>query len=101
MADATALLDEMLTVEQDVFLEAGNANDQTCRSMKALVAEIIGTLPKAGAEAYQLQFRTRADRALQEARGLHQESGEYAFRSGRACQVVRGRNAADRPRGWS
>jgi hypothetical protein len=35
--------------------------------MKALVAEIIGTLPKAGAEAYQLQFRTRADRALQAA----------------------------------
>ena len=67
MADATALLDEMLTVEQDVFLEAGNANDQTCRSMKALVAEIIGTLPEAGADAYQLQFRTRADRALQAA----------------------------------
>ncbi|MDO7714068.1 MAG: hypothetical protein MUP93_04255, partial [Pirellulales bacterium] len=67
MADATALLDEMLTVEQDVFLEAGNAHDQTCRSMKALVAEIIGTLPEAGAEAYQLQFRTRADRALQAA----------------------------------
>ena len=42
MADATALLDEMLTAEQDVFLESGSANDQTRRSMKALVTEIIG-----------------------------------------------------------
>ncbi len=78
MADATALLDEMLTVEQDVFLEAGNANDQTCRSMKALVAEIIGTLPEAGAEAYQLQFRTRADRALQAALNENDNEGIIA-----------------------
>ncbi|HBU38801.1 MAG TPA: hypothetical protein DEB70_13510, partial [Planctomycetaceae bacterium] len=78
MADATALLDEMLTVEQDVFLEAGNGNDQTCRSMKALVAEIIGELPEAGAEAYQLQFRTRADRALQAALNQNDNEGIIA-----------------------
>ena len=78
MADATALLDEMLTVEQDVFLEAGDGNDQTCRSMKALVAEIIGELPEAGAEAYQLQFRTRADRALQTALDQNDNEGIIA-----------------------
>ena len=44
MADATALLDKMLTAEQDVFLESGSANDQTRRSMKALVTEIILSL---------------------------------------------------------
>ena len=78
MADATALLDEMLTVEQDVFLEAGDGNDQTCRSMKALVAETIGELTEAGAEAYQLQFRTRADRALQTALDQNDNEGIIA-----------------------
>ena len=78
MADATALLDEMLTAEQDVFLEAGNTNDQTCRSMKARVAEIIGTLPEAGAEAYQLQFRTRANRALEAALRENDDEGIIA-----------------------
>ena len=78
MADATALLDEMLTAEQDVFLESGSANDQTRRSMKALVTEIIGTLPEAGAEAYQLQFRTRADRHLQTALDENDDDGIIA-----------------------
>ncbi len=67
MADATALLDEMLTAEQDVFLEGDTASEQTRRSMKTLVTELIGKLPEAGRKAYQLQFRTRADRALRTA----------------------------------
>ncbi len=78
MADATALLDEMLTAEQDVFLEAGSATDQTRRSMKALVTELIGTLPEAGTEAYQLQFRTRADRRLQTALDENDDDGIIA-----------------------
>ena len=78
MADATALLDEMLTAEQDVFLEAGSANDQTRRSMKALVTELIGTLPEAGTEAYQLQFRTRADRHLRTALDENDDDGIIA-----------------------
>ena len=78
MADATALLDEMLAAEQDVFLEAGNANDQTRRSMKALVTELIGTLPEAGTEAYQLQFRTRADRHLLTALDENDDDGIIA-----------------------
>ncbi|MBT3211896.1 MAG: PQQ-binding-like beta-propeller repeat protein, partial [Planctomycetaceae bacterium] len=67
MADATALLDEMLTAEQDVFLEGDSGSEQTRRSMKTLVTELIGKLPEAGSKAYQLQFRTRADRALRTA----------------------------------
>ena len=67
MADATALLDEMLTAEQDVFLEGDSASEQTRRSMKTLVTELIGELPEAGTKAYQLQFRKRADRALRKA----------------------------------
>ena len=86
MADATALLDEMLTAEQDVFLESGNANDQTRRSMKALVTEIIGTLPEAGAEAYQLQFRTRADRHLQTALDENDDDGIIAVAAGGSTQ---------------
>ena len=78
MADATALLDEMLAAEQDVFLEAGSANDQTRRSMKALVTELIGALPEAGTEAYQLQFRTRADRHLQTALDENDDDGIIA-----------------------
>jgi outer membrane protein assembly factor BamB len=67
MADATALLDEMLTAEQDVFLEGDSASEQTRRSMKTMVTELIGELPESGSKAYQLQFRTRATRDLQKA----------------------------------
>ena len=64
MADATTLLDEMLAAEDDFFLEGDEADDQTCQSMKTRVNDLIGSLPPAGRDAYQLQFRSRADRRL-------------------------------------
>lgn len=64
MADATTLLDEMLAAEDDFFLEGEEADDQTFQSMKTRVNDLIGSLPPAGRDAYKLQFRSRADRAL-------------------------------------
>ncbi|NDH93424.1 MAG: hypothetical protein EBZ13_02570, partial [Planctomycetia bacterium] len=65
-ADATTLLDEMLAADEDVFLDEGFTGGQTSRSMKTRVTELIGSLPPAGKEAYLLQFRSRAERALNE-----------------------------------
>lgn len=64
MADAATLLDEMLAADEDIFLDEGLAEWQPRRSMKTRVAELIGSLPPAGREAYLLQFRSRAERAL-------------------------------------
>jgi len=64
LADAARLLDEMLAADEDVFLDAAPAEGQTRRSMKTRVAELIGGLPPAGRDAYLLQFRSRAERAL-------------------------------------
>jgi len=63
-ADAATLLDEMLAAAEDVFLEEGLSRGQTSRSMKTRATELIGSLPAAGREAYLLQFRSRAERAL-------------------------------------
>lgn len=63
-ADAATLLDEMLAADEDVFLDEGFTSGQTSRSMKTRVTELIGSLPPAGREAYLLQFRSRAERAL-------------------------------------
>jgi len=63
-ADAATLLDEMLAADEDVFLDEGLAGGQTSRSMKTRVTEQIGSLPPAGRDAYLLQFRSRAERAL-------------------------------------
>lgn len=67
MADAATLLDEMLGAEDDFFLDSDRVEGPTSQSMKTRVNEVIRDLPPAGKDAYQLQFRTRAERALKEA----------------------------------
>jgi outer membrane protein assembly factor BamB len=64
MADAATLLDEMLSAEDDFFLDGDRVEGPTSQSMKTRVNEVIRDLPLAGMDAYQLQFRTRAERAL-------------------------------------
>ena len=64
MADAATLLDEMLGAEDDFFLDGDRVEGPTSQSMKTRVSEVIRDLPPAGQDAYQLQFRTRAERAL-------------------------------------
>lgn len=65
-SDAATLLDEILAADRDAFfrLDAGAA---TWESTKVAAARMVGALPPEGRTAYELQFRARAERMLQEA----------------------------------
>jgi outer membrane protein assembly factor BamB len=67
-SDAATLLDEILGAEQDSFFrrpaDRDGAARRTWASVKSEAARQISALPPAGREAYQLQFRARADRLL-------------------------------------
>lgn len=65
-SDAVTLLDEVLASDRDSFFRADLAA-ATWRSVKAEAGLLISGLPPAGSEAYQLQFRAKADRSLTEA----------------------------------
>lgn len=65
-SDAVTLLDEVLAGDRDSFFRSDVAA-ATWRSVKAEAALLIGGLPPAGKEAYQLQFRAKADRQLTDA----------------------------------
>ena len=64
MADAATLLDELLGAEDDFFLDGDRVKGATCQSIKTRVNEVVRDLSPDGQDAYQLQFRTRAERAL-------------------------------------
>jgi hypothetical protein len=70
-SDAATLLDELLGAERDSFFRQRAGRDAaergTWASVKAEAARLIATLPPAGREAYQLQFRARAEKLLAEA----------------------------------
>lgn len=65
-SDAVTLLDEVLSNDRDSFFRA-DAEAATWRSVKAEAGSLIGSLPGAGREAYQLQFRAKAERYLADA----------------------------------
>ncbi len=64
-SDAVTLLDEVLASDRDSFFRSDLAA-ATWRSVKSEAGKLIGGLPQAGNEAYQLQFRAKADRQLAE-----------------------------------
>lgn len=64
-SDAATLLDDMLAGDRDFFFRP-RAGQATWRSIKTEAARLIGSLPAAGREAYDLQFRARAERLLEE-----------------------------------
>ena len=65
-SDAATLLDEMLAGDRDFFFRPQHGQ-ATWRSIKSEAARLIGTVPAAGRAAYDLQFRARSERLLQEA----------------------------------
>ena len=65
-SDAATLLDEMLAGDRDFFFRP-DQQQRTWKSIKAETVQLIGELAKPGRDAYELQFRSRADRMLQQA----------------------------------
>lgn len=65
-SDVATLLDGILEADRDFFVRPA-ADESTWRSVKSEAARLVGELPDAGREAYELQFRARADRALEAA----------------------------------
>ncbi|MEI6241406.1 MAG: PQQ-binding-like beta-propeller repeat protein [Planctomycetia bacterium] len=65
-SDAATLLDEMLAGDRDFFFRPQHGQ-ATWRSIKTEASRLIGSVPAAGRAAYDLQFRARADRLLQDA----------------------------------
>jgi len=65
-SDVATLADGILESDQDFFVRPA-AGDATWRSVKSEAVRILAGLPDAGRKAYELQFRTRAERALAKA----------------------------------
>lgn len=70
-SDAATVLDEILAADRDFFCRqrrGGNAPGRGTRSsIKAEAARLIATLPPPGRQAYDLQFRARAEKLFAEA----------------------------------
>lgn len=64
--DAALILDELLADDSDTFADERTAK-ATRRSIRHLATQMIESLPAPGREAYGLVFRSRADRALEQA----------------------------------
>ncbi|MFM7249132.1 MAG: PQQ-binding-like beta-propeller repeat protein [Planctomycetaceae bacterium] len=65
-SDSATLVDEILGGDLDYFFRP-RAGESTWRSIKSETGRIVGEFPDDGRRAYELQFRARADRALEEA----------------------------------
>ena len=65
-SDAATLFDEILAADRDCFFRE-DRQQRTWQSIKSETNRIIGALEKPGREAYELQFRARADRMLEQA----------------------------------
>ena len=65
-SDASTLFDDILSADNDSFFKPDATRD-TWLSMKTETTRLIGAMPAAGRESYQLQFRARAQRMLSEA----------------------------------
>ncbi|RLS77265.1 MAG: hypothetical protein DWI03_06955 [Planctomycetota bacterium] len=64
--DAVLILDELVADDSDTFADE-RASQATRRSVRHTAAQMIESLPAAGRDAYGLVFRSRAERALEQA----------------------------------
>lgn len=64
--EAARLLDAILANHEDSFFQP-DGDDTSYRSLKAEARRLIGALPEAGRNAYQLQFGARAKNLLEQA----------------------------------
>ena len=76
-SDAATLLDEVLGTDRDFFFRP-EQRQSTWQSMKAEASRLIGGLPQSGRDAYELQFRARAERMLQQAVATGDAAGVVA-----------------------
>lgn len=76
-SDAAALFDEILASDRDSFFRA-NRQQRTWQSIKSETNRVIGSLEKPGREAYELQFRARAERMLDQAVAANDAAGIVA-----------------------
>ena len=67
-SDSATLVDEILGGDRDFFFRP-TGGESTWRSIKTETSRLLGTLPDAGRTAYEIQFRARADRLLEQAIG--------------------------------
>ena len=65
-SDSATLIDEILAGDKDFFFRPGDGGT-TWRSIKSEAGGLLGGFPDAGREAYELQFRARAERLLEKA----------------------------------
>lgn len=65
-SDASTVLDDILGGDADSFLRSADGGT-TWSSVKAEAAELLDAMPAAGRDAYELQFRARAERMLAQA----------------------------------
>ena len=76
-SDAATLCDEILASDRDSFFR-GDRQQRTWQSIKAETQRLIGTLPRQGREAYELQFRARAEKMLEQAVAVNDAAGIVA-----------------------
>lgn len=65
-SDAATMIDDILSGEADSFSQI-DGRGSTWSSVKAQALNMLGRMPAAGRDAYELQFRARAERALEAA----------------------------------
>jgi len=76
-SDAATLFDEILASDRDSFFRA-DPQQRTWQSIKSETNRLIGDLEKPGRDAYELQFRARADRSLEQAIAANDAAGIVA-----------------------
>jgi hypothetical protein len=76
-SDAAMLFDEILAADRDCFFRE-DRQQRTWQSIKSETNRLIGGLDKPGREAYELQFRARADRLLEQAIASNDTAGIVA-----------------------
>jgi outer membrane protein assembly factor BamB len=76
-SDAAALFDEILAADRDCFFRA-DRQQRTWQSIKSETNRVIGALEKPGRDAYELQFRARAERMLEQAVAANDVAGIVA-----------------------
>lgn len=76
-SDAATLFDEILAADKDCFFRA-DRQQRTWQSIKSETSRLIGTLDKPGRDAYELQFRARAERMLEQAIAANDTAGIVA-----------------------
>jgi len=65
-SDASTVIDDILASDSDSFLRS-DEGAATWTSVKAEAAALLDAMPAAGRDAYELQFRAKAERQLQAA----------------------------------